>query len=68
MSGADSGASKMYAKRAASFFSKGERHSLTKILKDHQWFQDNIINELILPFTSENSNTIRSTELKNVRI
>ena len=37
MSGADSGASKMSGKRATSFFSKGERHSLTKILRRSRW-------------------------------
>ena len=33
MSGAESGASKMYRKRATSFLSKCERHSLAKILR-----------------------------------
>ena len=33
MAGADSGASKIYRKGATSYFSKGEQHSLTKILR-----------------------------------
>ena len=32
-----SGASKMYRKRATSFLSKGERHSLTKIVRRFRW-------------------------------
>ena len=33
MAGADSGASKIYRKGATSYFSKGEQHALTKILR-----------------------------------